>query len=177
MSSRSCIRSWWVISDWKRLCEEDAPRLRSSWMRLCMNVLSWHSNSNCLLLICLSLVPFCVFRLLSFSIRTARHLFVRGLPSSSNHIRCIPSVAWLIRVAGGVLAVSRFCRNISLTICGRLIAHSSPCQPSSMRSSISSLYFSSFFGKGGGRIDITSYHHSRLPDLRVVSENSGLVYQ
>jgi len=58
----------------------------------------------------------CIF--LMFSIRTAQHLFVRGLPSSSMRIHCIPSVAWLIRVAGGVLAVSRFCRSISLTICG-----------------------------------------------------------
>ena len=55
--------------------------------------------------------------------------------------------------------MDRFLCSISLTICGMMIAHSSPCQPSSMRSSISSLYFSSFFGRGGGRVDITSYHH------------------
>ena len=156
MFSRSCSRSWLVISDWKRLCEEDAPRLRSSWMRQRVGVLSWHSNSSCLLLVSLSIVHLCVFRLFSSSIRTARYLFMRALPSSSMRVHCIPSVAWFIRIAGGVLAVSRFCRNISLTICGMLIAHFSPCQPSSMRSSISSLLFSSFFDKGGGRIDITS---------------------
>jgi len=118
-------------------------------MRLRMDVLSWHSNSSCSLLVCLSIVPLCVLRLLSCTIRTARHLFVRVLPSSSMRIHCIPSVAWLIRVAGVVLPVSRFCRKISLIMCGMLIAHSSPCQPSSRRSSISSLYFSSFFNKGG----------------------------
>jgi len=133
------------------LCEEDALRLRSSWMQLRVGVLSWHSNSqaSCSLLVCLSSVPLSVVRLFSFSIRTARHLFVRVLLSSSMRIHCIPSVAWLIRVAGGVLAVSRFCRNISLTICGMLIAHSPPRQPPSMRSSISSLYFSSFPVRGG----------------------------
>ena len=141
MSSRSRNRSWLVISEWKRLFEEDAPRLGSLWMRLRVGVLSWHSNSIFSLLVCLSIVPFrlCFLRLFSFSIRTARHLFVRALPSSSMHIHCIPSVVWLIRVAGGVLAVSTFCRNISLRICGMLIAHSSPCQPSSVRSSISAL--------------------------------------
>ena len=147
MSSRSRNRSWLVISEWKRLFEEDAPRLGSLWMRLRVGVLSWHSNSIFSLLVCLSIVPFrlCFLRLFSFSIRTARHLFVRALPSSSIRIHCIPSVSWDVRVAGGVLVVSRFRCNISLATCGMLIAHSFLCQPSSMRSSISSLYFSSFF--------------------------------
>jgi len=35
------------VSDWKRLCEEDASRLRSSWIRLRVGVLSWHLNSSC----------------------------------------------------------------------------------------------------------------------------------
>jgi len=30
MSSRSLNRSWLVINDWNRFCEDDAPRLRSS---------------------------------------------------------------------------------------------------------------------------------------------------
>jgi len=139
MSSRSRSKSWLVISDGKRLCEEDAPRLRSLWIRMRVGVLSWHSNSSCSLLVCLSIVALYVLRLFSFSIRTAWHLFVRALPNSSMRIHCIPSAAWFIRVAGEVLAVNKFCRSISLTICSILIARSSLCQPSSMRSSISSL--------------------------------------
>jgi len=107
---------------------------------------------------CLSLVPPCVLRLISFSFRTARHLFVRALLNSSKRIHCIPSASWDVQVAGGVFFVGRIWWNISLAICGMLIAHSSPCQPFSMRSSISSLHFSSFFGRRGGRVDITSYH-------------------
>ena len=57
MSSRSLNRSWLVINDWNRFCEDDAPRLRSSWMRPRVGVLSWHSNSSCSLLVFLSLVP------------------------------------------------------------------------------------------------------------------------
>jgi len=43
-----------------------------------------------------------------------------------------------------------------------VIAQSASCHPSSTRSSISSLYFSSRFGTGGGRNVITSYHHCRI---------------
>ena len=43
-----------------------------------------------------------------------------------------------------------------------VLAHSSPSHHSSTRSSISSLCFSSFFGRGGGRDVITSYHHCRI---------------
>jgi len=162
MSSQSRSISWLVISDWKRLCEEDAPRLRSSWIRLLVGVLSWHSNSSCSLLACLSIVPLCDLSLFSFSFYTARHLFGKALPNSSIRIHCIPSASWFVRVDGGGFVVSRFCCNILLTICDMLVAHSSPCQPSFMRSSISSLYFPSFFGKGGFRIDISSDHHSRI---------------
>jgi len=94
--------------------------------------------------------------------RTARHLFVRVLPNFSIRIHCIPSVACDVRVAVGFLIVVKFFCNISLIIWGMVIAHSSSCQPSFTRSSISSLYFSSFFGRGGGRDVITSYHHCRI---------------
>ena len=57
MSSCSLNRSWLVISDWNRFCDDDAPRLRSSWMRPRVGVLRWHSNSSCSLLVFLSLVP------------------------------------------------------------------------------------------------------------------------
>jgi len=40
-----------------------------------------------------------------------------------------------------------------------------PILPSSTRSSISSLHFSSFFDRGGGRDVITSYHHCRVRRL------------
>ena len=46
MSSRSLFRSWLVINDWNRFCEDVAPRLRNSWMRPRVGVLSWHSNSS-----------------------------------------------------------------------------------------------------------------------------------
>jgi len=42
MSSHSLNRSWLVINDWNRICEDDTPRLRSSWMRPRVGVLSWH---------------------------------------------------------------------------------------------------------------------------------------
>ena len=48
---------WLVINDWNRFCDNDAPRLRSSWMRPRVGVLRWHSNSSCSLLVFLSLVP------------------------------------------------------------------------------------------------------------------------
>jgi len=132
MSFRSRNRSWLVISDWKRLCKEEA----SSWIRLRVGVLSWHSISSCSLLVFLSIVPFCDLRLFSFRFRTARHQFVRALPNSSIRIHCIPCASWFVRVAGGVFVVSEFCRNISFTVCDMLIVHSSPCQPCSMWSSI-----------------------------------------
>jgi len=40
MSCRSLNRSWLVINDWNKFCEDDAPRLRSSWMRPRVGVLS-----------------------------------------------------------------------------------------------------------------------------------------
>ena len=40
MSSRSLNRSWLVINDWNRFFEDDAPKLRSSWMRPRVGVLS-----------------------------------------------------------------------------------------------------------------------------------------
>jgi len=46
MSSRSRNRPWLVITDWNRFCEDDAPKLRSSWIRPRVGVLSWHSNSS-----------------------------------------------------------------------------------------------------------------------------------
>ena len=46
---------------------------------------------------------------------------------------------------------------------GMVFAQSSSSHPSSMRSSISSLFFSSFFGKGGDPSNvITSFHHCRI---------------
>ena len=57
MSSRSRSKSWLVIRDWKRFCDEAVPSLRSSWIRPRVGVLSWHSNSSCSLLVVLSLVP------------------------------------------------------------------------------------------------------------------------
>ena len=83
ISFRSRSRSWLVISDRKRLYEEDVPRLRSFWIRLRVGILRWHSNSSCSLLVFLSLVPFCVLRLFSLNFRKARHVFVRAFPSSS----------------------------------------------------------------------------------------------
>jgi len=102
ISSRSLNRSWLVINDWNWFCDDAAPRLRSSWMRLRVGVLSWHSNSSCSLLVFLSLVPTKFFCFLFGSSRTARHLLVRALPSSSIRIHCIPSVAWGTRVEVGV---------------------------------------------------------------------------
>ena len=98
MSSRSLNRSWLVINDWNSFCEDEAHRLRSSWIRPRVGVLSWHSNSSCSLLVFLSLIPAKFFCLLFDSSRTARHLFVRALPNSSIRIHCIPSAAWDTRV-------------------------------------------------------------------------------
>jgi len=146
MSSRSLNRSWLVINDWNRVCEDDAPRLRSSWMRPRVGVLNWHSNSSCSLLVFLSLVPSRFFCFLFDSSRTARHLFVRALPNSSIRIHCIPSVAWDTRVEVEFLVKVKFFCNSSLINWGMVLVHSSSSHPSSTRSSISSLYFSSFFG-------------------------------
>jgi len=46
-----------------------------------------------------------------------------------------------------------------------VLVHSSSNHPSSTRSRISSLYFSSFLGRVGGRDVITSYHHCRVRGL------------
>ena len=40
MSSRSCDKSWLIINDWNSFGEDDAPKLKSSWMRPCVSVLS-----------------------------------------------------------------------------------------------------------------------------------------
>jgi len=60
--------------------------------------------------------------------------------------------------------VKFFCKR-SLFKWGMVLVHSSANHPSSTRSSISSLYFSSFLGRGGGRDVITSYHHCRVRGL------------
>jgi len=104
MSSRSRNRSWLVIIDWNRFCDNDAPRLRSSWMRPRVGVLSWHSNSSSSLL----LVPTKFFCFLFGSSRTARHLLVRALPDSSIRIHCIPSAAWDTRVEVKFLVKVKF---------------------------------------------------------------------
>ena len=93
------------------------------------------------------------------SSRTARHLFARALPNSSIRIHCIPSVAWDTRVEVEFLVKVKFFCKSSLIKWGMVVVHSSSSHPSSTRSSISSLHFSSFFGRGGGRHVITSYHH------------------
>jgi len=131
-------------------------------MRPRVGVLSWHSNSSCSLLVVLSLVPSRFLCFLFDSSRTARHLFVRALPNSSIRIHCIPSVAWGMPVEVWFLVKVKFFCNISLINWGMVLAHSSPSHPSSTRSSVSSLCFSSFFGRGGGRDVITSYHHCRI---------------
>jgi len=67
-----------------------------------------------------------------------------------------------MRVAVGFLIeIKHFC-NILFIAWGMVLAHSSSSHPSSTRSSISSLCFSSFFGRGGGRDVITSYHPCRI---------------
>ena len=53
-------------------------------------------------------------------------------------------------------------RHIYTSVISWWLPHSSSSHPSSTRSSISFLYFSSFFGRGGGRDVITSYHHCRV---------------
>jgi len=124
-----------------------------------VGVLSWHSNSSCSLLMLLSLFLICVFCLFTLSFHTARHLFVKAFPSSSMQIHWMPSAARSVCVAWGVLVSNRFRSRSSLTICSKLVAHFSACHPSSIRSRISSLYFSSRFAKGEGLSVITSYHH------------------
>jgi len=134
-------------------------------MRPRVGVLSWHSNSSCSLLVFLSLIPTRFSCFLFDSSRTARHLFVRALPNSSIRIHCIPSVAWDTRVEVEFLAGLKFFCKSSLINWGIVVVHSSSSHPSSTRSSISSLHFSSFFGRGGGRDVITSYHHCRVRGL------------
>jgi hypothetical protein len=127
---------------------------RGSWIRLRAGVLSWHSNSRCPLLMLLSLVPICVFRLFRFSFCTARHLFVRALFFWSLFFSSL--VAW------GVLVSNRFRSRSSLTICSILVAHFSACHPSCIRSRIYSSYFWSRFAKGRGLSVITSWNNSRM---------------
>ena len=134
-------------------------------MRPRVGVLSWHSNSSCSLLVFLSLVPTKFFCFLFGSSLTARHLFVRALPNSSIRIHCIPSVARDMRVGVEFLVTMKFFCRSSLIKWGMVVVHSSSSHPSSTRSSISSLHFSSFSGRGGGRDVITSYHHCRVRGL------------
>ena len=56
------------------------------------------------------------------------------------------------------------CRSVPISL-GMVVAQSSSCHPSSTRSSMFSLDFSEFFGKGGGLDVITSYHHWRVKGL------------
>jgi len=146
------------------------------WIQPRVGVLSWHLNSNCSLLVFLSLVPSCFSCFLFGSSRTARHLFVRALPNSSIRIHCIPSVAWDVRVTVGFFIEVEFFCNISFITWGMVFAHSSSSHPSSTRSSISSLCFSSFFGRRGGCDVSTSYHHCRiwglLPAILIFSINN-----
>ena len=129
-------------------------------MRPRVGVLSWHPNSSCSLLVVLSLVPMRFFYFLSDSSRTARHVFVRAFI----RIHCIPSVAWDTRVEVEFLVEVKFLCKSSLIKWGMVLVQSSSNHPSSTRSSISSLYFSSFLGRGGGR-DVMSYHHCRVRGL------------
>jgi len=126
-------------------------------MRLRVGVLSWHSNLSCSLLVFLSLISVGFFCLLFDNSRTARHLLVRALPNSSILIHCIPSVTWDTRVEVGFLVEVKFFCKRSFIRWGMVLVHSSSNHPSSTRSSISSLYFSSFLGRGGGR-DVSSRH-------------------
>jgi len=100
---------------------------------------------------------FCLWSLPVFSVfyLAARHLFVRALPNSSIRIHCIPSIAWDLRVTVGFLIEVEYFCNISFIAWGMVIAQSSSCHPFCTRSSISSLYFSSCFGRGGGRKVVT----------------------
>ena len=132
-------------------------------MRPRVGVLSWLSNSSCSLLIFLSLVPTKFFCFLFGSSRTARHLFVRALPNSSIRIHCTPSAAWDTRVEVKFLVKVKFFCKSSLIIWGMVVVQSSSCNPSSTRSSISSLHFSMFFGRGGGRDVI---RHTSIVELR-----------
>jgi len=134
-------------------------------MRPCVGVLSWHSNSSCSLLIFLSLVPVRFFCLLFDSSRTARHLLVRALPNSSILIHCNSSVVWDTRVEVGFLVKVKFFCKSSFSRWGMVLVQSSFNHPSSTQSSISSLCFSAFFGRGDGRDVITSYHHCRIRGL------------
>jgi len=134
-------------------------------MRLRVGVLSWHSNSSCSLWIFLSLVPMRFFCFLCDNSRTARHLLVRALPNSSILIHCIPSLAHDSRVDVGLLAEINFSCRRSLSIRGMVLDQSSSIHPFSTRSSIVSLLFSSFLGRGGGHEVITSYHHCRVRGL------------
>ena len=138
-------------------------------MRLRVGVLSWHSNSSCSLCVFLSLVPMRFSCFLCDSSRTARHLLVRALPNSSILIHCTPSLICDTRVDVGLLAEINFSCRRSLSRRGVVLVQSPSIHPSSTRSSIISLLFSSFVGRGGGRDVITSYHHCRVRGLLPVT--------
>ena len=82
-----------------------------------------------------------------------------------SRIHCTSSAACGARVEVKFLVKVKFFCKSSLIIWGMVVVQSSSCHPSSTRSSISSLHFSMFFGKGGGRDVITSYHHCRVKGL------------
>jgi len=137
-----------VISDWNSFCEDDAPRLRSSWIRPRVRVMIWHSNSRCSLLVFLSLVPSCFLCFWFGSSRTAWHLFVRALPNSSIRIHCILFVAWEVRVTVGFLIEVEFFCNISFITWVMFFAQSSSSHPSSTRST----HFSPFVSSRDARV-------------------------
>jgi len=74
-------------------------------------------------------------------------------------------------VAWGVLGSNRFRSRSSLTICGIFVAHSSACHPSSIRSSISSLYFSFFITFCCGGKPFCHHLVPPLTDVCFVSKN------
>jgi len=122
------------------------------------------------------LVPISFFCFLYGSSLTARHLFVRALPSSSIRTHCTPFSACDTRAEGRFLVEVRLsCRSVRISL-GMVVSQSSSCHPSSTRSSMFSLIVSEFFGKGGGLDVITSYHHFRVrklfPDNEIFLLNS-----
>ena len=144
ISSRSLIRSWLVIRDWKRFCDDTAPNLRSSWIWPRVGVLSWHSNSSCSLLVVLFLVPtkffcFCLAVLVQLGI------YLSGLCPI---LPCVPIVFLLQRVARDSRSGWSFSVKVHLSFGAW-----------SLSSPLLATLPLMFFGKGGGRDVITSYHH------------------
>jgi len=110
----------------------------------------------------LSLAPSCVPRFLALSFRTGRHLSVRAFPTSSMPILWMLSASLSARAGWGVRVPKRIQGRILWTILGICVAHSSACHPSSIRSRISSLYFSFCFARGGYHVALlctTSHGH------------------